>query len=435
MAEHPIVLHITDDLHRSRLTVFFRLILAIPHFIWVAIWTIGAAVVAIIAWLIALFTGRLPGSLHRFFLAYVNYVAHLTAYLALAANPYPPFDGRRGRYPIDVELPADPERQSRWRILFRLVLAIPSILLATAFYGFTGTQTSAGSSSGREGGGVAFGGPLFAVAILGWFASLATGRMPRGFRDAAGYGIGYRAQTFAYLLLVTDRYPNADPRPLLHSVERPPVHDVHVAADDDDLRRSRVTVLFRLPLAIPHLVWLVLWSVLALLASILQWFVTLVRGRPATALHRFISSWIRYGVHVSAFLSVASNPFPGFTGTPGTYPLDVALPPPGRQNRWKTAFRAILAFPTFIVSSALGSAWLIAAVLTWFTGLFLGRAPEGLHRLLVYVIRYDAQLYAYLFFVTDRYPHSSPLEGAEPPAEPESFRPPEDELPLFPAPA
>ena len=35
MNEHPVQLVVEDDLQRNRLTVFFRLILAIPHFIWV----------------------------------------------------------------------------------------------------------------------------------------------------------------------------------------------------------------------------------------------------------------------------------------------------------------------------------------------------------------------------------------------------------------
>ena len=39
-AQHPIRLHITDDLQRNRLTVFFRLILAIPHIIWLSLWGI-----------------------------------------------------------------------------------------------------------------------------------------------------------------------------------------------------------------------------------------------------------------------------------------------------------------------------------------------------------------------------------------------------------
>ena len=36
--EHPIQLIVTDDLSRSRLTVFFRLLLVIPHWIWLGLW-------------------------------------------------------------------------------------------------------------------------------------------------------------------------------------------------------------------------------------------------------------------------------------------------------------------------------------------------------------------------------------------------------------
>ena len=39
---HPIGLVVTDDLARSRLTTFFRLILAIPAVIWLALWGIVA---------------------------------------------------------------------------------------------------------------------------------------------------------------------------------------------------------------------------------------------------------------------------------------------------------------------------------------------------------------------------------------------------------
>ena len=41
---HPIRLLVTDDLHRSRLTVFFRLPLSIPHFFWLGLWSIVAFV-------------------------------------------------------------------------------------------------------------------------------------------------------------------------------------------------------------------------------------------------------------------------------------------------------------------------------------------------------------------------------------------------------
>ena len=41
-AHHPIRLVVTDDLQRNRLTSFFRLILAIPHIVWLALWSIVA---------------------------------------------------------------------------------------------------------------------------------------------------------------------------------------------------------------------------------------------------------------------------------------------------------------------------------------------------------------------------------------------------------
>ena len=47
---HPIGLIVTDDLQRNRLTVFFRLLLAIPHFIVLALWAILTYLVLIVAW-------------------------------------------------------------------------------------------------------------------------------------------------------------------------------------------------------------------------------------------------------------------------------------------------------------------------------------------------------------------------------------------------
>src|SRR5439155_758216 len=123
----------------------------------------------------------------------------------------------------------------------------------------------------------------------------------------------------------------------------------------DDLRRSRLTVLFRILLVVPHLVWLALWSVVAFLAAIANWVATLVRGRSPEALGRFLSAYIRYGAHVFAFLYLVGNPFPGFVGKAGSYPVDVELVLGGAQNRWVTGFRLPLAVPAFLVSSALGS--------------------------------------------------------------------------------
>jgi hypothetical protein len=89
------------------------------------------------------------------------------------------------------------------------------------------------------------------------------------------------------------------------------------------------------------------------------------------------------------------------------------LPEPTRQNRWVTGFRIFLAVPAYLVNAALGGTLLIAAILTWFAALVTGSAPWGLRNLSAYALRYGAQFDAYVFLLTDRYPHASPLEGAE----------------------
>ena len=281
---------------------------------------------AIVGWLIALITGRLTGGLHRFFCKYVNYTAHLFGYLLLVTNPYPEFVGDFGPLnALDIKLPDEPVVQPRWKTLVRLVIALPSLFVAAALGGAGGGATR-GTARSSNSAGFQSSGVSSVTSFLGWCVCVVKGQMPKGFRDTGGFVVGYWAQILAYLLLVTDRYPNADPTAMLSSVERPPVHSVHVVGDSEDLRMSRVTVFFRLPLVIPLLFWLVLWSVLAVLASIVQWLVTLIRGRPIDSFHRFLSRWIRFGFHVYAFGALVANPFPSFGGQFGLYPLDLVLP-------------------------------------------------------------------------------------------------------------
>jgi Domain of unknown function (DUF4389) len=410
--EHPVRLVLEDDLRRTRLTVFLRLILAIPHLVWITIWTFAMVFVVLANWFVTLVAGRPAASMHGWTSSYVRYATHLNAYLYLVGNPYPGFMGEEGEYPVDLRLP-ERAAQSRWKTFFRLFLALPALLLATALGGGSGSvsYTSRGGSS-RFAGASGRGALASSCAFLGWFSILARGRMPKGFRDAGAYSVGYGAQMLAYLLLLTDRYPNSDPTAMLDGVDRPPEHPVRLVGDPHDLRRSRVTVFFRALLAVPHFVWLTLWGIAVFLAAIANWFVALVTGTPARSLQRFTAAFLRYQLHVYAFLCLAANPFPGFTGAPGAYPLDLELPERARQNRWRTGFRFFLAIPALIVAGALSWALYVCAFFTWFYALARGSAPWGLRNLSAYSLRYTAQTYAYLLLVTDAYPHASPLEGA-----------------------
>ena len=122
---------------------------------------------------------------------------------------------------------------------------------------------------------------------------------------------------------------------------------------DDDLARPRLTVLFRLFLAIPHFVWILLWSIMIFFVGFVAWILALVLGRVPDPLHRFLAAYIRYATHLFAFVGLVGRRFPGFTRRAGSYGIDIEIDPPTRQNRWKTLFRFFLAIPAFILASAL----------------------------------------------------------------------------------
>jgi hypothetical protein len=410
--ERPVRIVVDDDLRRSRLTVFFRLLLAIPHFFWITLWTIGVFFTAIAQWFVCVVRGRPARPLHGFHEAYVRYATHLGAYLVLAANPYPGFLGDPG-YPIDVEIDAV-ERQRRVTAGFRFFVALPALLMLGIING--------GGAGGASNTAVFSAGIVLTVAFLGWFVCLVRGAMPHGMRNVQAYGLRYTAEVYAYLLLLTDTYPGSDPT-LPSEAGSPPAHPLQLDVTDDR-RRSRLTTLFRLFLAIPHFVWLLLWSVPALLAAIAQGFFTLFAGRPAAPLFRFLSAFIRYQTHVGAFVMLVANPFPGFTGRPG-YPIDVLVAPPERQNRWITGFRLLLAIPALILNGALGGLLLAAGIGGWFAALAIGRTPLGLRNAGAHALRYGAQTNGYLLLLTDRYPFSGPpaLQPPEPEPEPEPEAP------------
>jgi hypothetical protein len=409
---HPVKLIVGDDLRRTRASVFFRLLLAIPHFVWLFIWGIGAFFAVIANWVITLFRATSPQGLHDFLADYLRYAVHVGAYVNLIADPYPKFSGDAG-YAIDVEI-APPARQNRWTVFFRSLLAIPATLIGSALSGAYG-EAHAGV---RAGGGL-----LVTVAFLGWFAALARANMPRGLRDAGAYGLSYSAQLTAYFFLLTDRYPNSDPYAALQDL---PTRDDPIALTvEDDLRRSRLTVFFRLLLGIPHLVWLLLWGIAALLAVLANWVVTLFAGQSPDGLHRFLSAYLRYQTHVYAFLTLTANPFPGFVGAPGSYPVDLVVAPREPQNRWTVFFRLLLAIPALLISSAYGGLLYTVAVLAWFASLVRGTMPLGLRNAAALALRYSQQLNAYLYLVTPSYPYSGPIATTPVVAEPPPAFPPD----------
>jgi hypothetical protein len=183
---HPIRLRITDDLQRTRLTVFFRLILAIPHFLWEALLAILVIFGVIGNWFATLFTGRSPDGLHAFIAAYLRYATHVSAYIFLLADPYPGFMlfNLKEDYPVDVEI-AGPDEQGRLSVGFRIFLAIPAMIVANILRNLSGV-----------------------LAFFSWWIAMFTGKVPEGIRNFGAFALRYETQTYGYLGVLTAKYPS-----------------------------------------------------------------------------------------------------------------------------------------------------------------------------------------------------------------------------------
>ncbi|MDQ2909855.1 MAG: DUF4389 domain-containing protein [Actinomycetota bacterium] len=183
----------------------------------------------------------------------------------------------------------------------------------------------------------------------------------------------------------------------------PAQHTIRLVVNDD-LQRTRLTVFFRLILAIPHFIWLSLWAAIAILAGLVNWFATLIKGQSPDGLHTFLATFLRYATHVRAYVLLIADPFPGFTGKQGSYPIDLEVDPPQPQSRLTVFFRIILAIPALLLTNILSNLSQLLALFGWFIALVTGRVPEGLRNFAALALRFETQTYAYMLLLTDRYP-------------------------------
>ncbi len=70
----------------------------------------------------------------------------------------------------------------------------------------------------------------------------------------------------------------------------------------------------------------------------IAWFAALFTARVPEGLHDFIAGYLRYATRVWAYATIVGDPFPPF-GSGGSYPVDLEVDPPVRQNRWTVFFR------------------------------------------------------------------------------------------------
>jgi hypothetical protein len=182
---YPIAFEADYVERRSRLSTFFRLILAIPLFIWAYFYAIVACVAIVIAWVAIVITGRYPQSLYGFVAGFTRFQTRTLAYVALLSDPYPSFVGSEDpSYPVRMSFAGPLEHYSRLKTFFRFILAIPILVVRYAMNIL-----------------------LEIGAVAAWFVIVITGKMPRGLFDLMVLANSYTARSDAYLYLLSETYP------------------------------------------------------------------------------------------------------------------------------------------------------------------------------------------------------------------------------------
>lgn len=184
---YPVAYDQASEVDRNRLTIFFRLLLVIPHFILA---TIGAVVVfftLIASWIALVLTGRYPAGLYSFHSGVVRWSTRLIGYFYLVTDAFPPLDlGEHPEYPIRVPIAPAKESYSRAKALFRIILAIPVYVIAYVMQLW-----------------------LYVVAIGLWFVGVITGRT--SFVEVMRMPMAYYTRANAYYFLLTEDWPPFDP--------------------------------------------------------------------------------------------------------------------------------------------------------------------------------------------------------------------------------
>lgn len=187
---------------------------------------------------------------------------------------------------------------------------------------------------------------------------------------------------------------------------------------------SRVTVGFRLLLAIPHLIALYLLTLAAEVVTVLSWFAAVFSARVPQSLYGFVGWVLSYGARVVAYVTLLDDRWPSFGERPDER-VEVRLPGPDRLNRAAVFFRVILLVPAMVVASIAGAGLAVIGFFVWVVTLLRGRVPAPAFDVTAAIIRYQTRYYAYAALLTARYPHGllgDPDDPMSPPVESEVGR-------------
>ena len=206
-------------------------------------------------------------------------------------------------YPVSIDVSPLVTGRNRLTTLFRLILAIPHLILVGGVGMGIGTasggdnRTTVGSETGLLGAVAAF------LAVVSWFTIVITGRQILGIRQFTAFYLRWRVRALSYVMLLEDDYPPFGDAPYPAAID----------LVDPPEPRNRLTVAFRLFLAIPHFIVLFFILLAWTLTSVVAWFAILITGRYPQALYPFGVGALRWRLRLESYLLLMVDEYPPFS--------------------------------------------------------------------------------------------------------------------------
>jgi hypothetical protein len=201
-------------------------------------------------------------------------------------------------YPVTVGIEPQYAGRDRLTTAFRLILAIPHMILVGGLgFSLAGGVRSLGGEGGLLGAVAVF------LAIVSWFTIVIGSQHIPGIRQFTNFYLRWRVRVLAYVMLLEDQYPPFGDAP----------YPASVTVVDPPGPRDRLTVAFRILLAIPHFIVLCFllfaWGV----TTVVAWLLILFTGAHPRGLYDFGVGVLRWFIRVEAYMLLLVDEYPPFS--------------------------------------------------------------------------------------------------------------------------
>ena len=205
-------------------------------------------------------------------------------------------------YPLSLSVDYPDRDLNRLTTAFRVIVAIPILVVLGSVAGESWSWQSAGGGRGAAAGagGLLFFGPLLMIVFRQ--------KYPRWWFDWNLELLRFIDRVAVFMLLMDDRYPSTDERQSVN---------LEIAYPEVRTELNRWLPLITWLLAIPHYIVLFFLGVAAFFVVVFAWFAVLFTGRYPRGAFEFVEGVIRWHNRVAAYaFLLITDRYPPFSLQP-----------------------------------------------------------------------------------------------------------------------